>query len=322
MALLAPKVLMEDAIRNNYALAAFNINNLESLQAVIWAAEEENSPAIIQIIGAAEEYVKDKYAFFETVLRYAEKSAVPLFIHHDHCSSFEEFKAAVDMGFQSAMFDASNLPFEENMDKTKRAVAYAHKHGVWAEAELGSIPTMKATAFSENTALTDPEEAALFIRETGCDSLAIAIGTAHGGVRNNGHLPMYFDRLKAICELCPGFPFVLHGGASLPVALIEEANRYGGKVEYMHICSEDDVAKACKNGIHKVNMDVDNWLVFTIATRKFFVERPEVYNYAIYLNEARAAYMEAVRHKLKTVVHSTGQAGAFSVCATREDYNR
>ena len=311
MALITPKTLIEDAIKNNYALAAFNINNLESLQAVIWAAEKEDSPAIIQLIGDTEDYVKDKFAFQETVQRYAEKSSAPLMVHHDHCSSLDEFKAAVDAGFQSAMFDGSALPFEENIEKTKQAADYAHKHGVWIEAELGSIPSMAAVAFSENMSLTDPEAAATFIRETGCDSLAIAIGTAHGGVRNDGHLPMYFDRLKTMCELCPDFPFVLHGGASLPVALIEEANRYGGNVDYMHICSEEDVAKACRNGVHKVNMDVDNWLVFTTTIRKFFAERPEVYNHRLYLDEARTAYMDEVRHKLKTVVHSSGCAKTF-----------
>lgn len=311
MALIAPKTLMEDAVKNNYALAAFNINNLESLQAVIWAAEKEDSPAIIQIIDDAEDYVKDKYAFFETVQLYAKKSTAPLMIHHDHCSSLDEFKAAVDMGFQSVMFDGSALPFESNIEKTKEAVEYAHKRGVWAEAELGSIPSMSAVAFSENMTLTDPNAAATFIKKTRCDSLAIAIGTAHGGVRNDGHLPMYFDRLKTMSELCPGFPFVLHGGASLPVAMIEEANRYGGKVDYMHICSEEDVAKACKSGVHKVNMDVDNWLMFTIAIRKYFIERPEVYNYRFYLDEARTAYMEEVALKLRTVVHSSGCAKAF-----------
>lgn len=311
MALIAPKILMEDAVKNNYALAAFNINNLESLQAVIWAAEKENSPAVLQLIGDTEDYVKDKAAFYETVRRYAERSTAPLMLHHDHCSSLNEFKAAVDAGFPSAMFDGSALPFEENIAQTKQAASYAHKHGVWVEAELGSIPSMAAVAFSDNMTLTDPEAAATFIRETGCDSLAVAIGTAHGGVRSDGHLPMYFDRLEAMNALCPGFPFVLHGGASLPAALIDGANRYGGQVDTMHICSEEDVAKACRNGVRKVNMDVDNWMVFTTTIRKFFMEHPEVYNYRFYLDEARTAYMEEVRHKLRTVVHSTGCAKAF-----------
>lgn len=296
------KKILRDAVAGGYGVAAFNINSLDSVIATIGGAEKENMPIFLQVHGTCEAYVEDVEAYLKVLDIYIKKSSVDIVLHHDHCNTLEEINKAVDRGFSSVMFDGSALPFEDNVAQTARAAEYAHQHGVLLEAELGSIPSMEATGFSEGDRLTNPELVKQFIAETNCDMLAISVGTAHGGVRCDTHLPLYFERLKKIHDLAPDYPFVLHGGASMPKRLIDGINAYGGAVEeQMHICSEEDIARACTMGIGKVNMDVDNWLAFTTGVRKSLLERPEVYEPMSYLKAGRRNWEGEVRHKIRNL---------------------
>lgn len=297
-----PKEILRNASAGNYGVAAFNINSLDSVIATIRGAEKENMPVFLQVHKMCEEYVEDVETYLKVLNTYIESASVDIVLHHDHCNTYEEIKQAVDRGFASVMFDGSALSFEENVAQTVRAAVYAHKYGVVLEAELGSIPSMEATGFSEADRLTNPELVEQFICETGCDMLAISVGTAHGGVRCDTHLPLYFDRLMEIQRLVPDYPFVLHGGASMPKRLIEDVNAVGGNVdERMHICSEEDIAKACTMGICKINMDVDNWLAFTAGVRKSLLEHPEVYEPMTYLKAGRINWEKEVRHKIRNL---------------------
>ena len=313
MPMYDPGKIMEDAVAHNYAVAAFNIGNLESLQAVLWAAEKENAPIFVQVLDITEKYVRDVDTYLKAVRAFLDKCAVPVVLHHDHCSCVEQAIEAVDRGYKSVMFDGSALEFEENLEKTARVVEYAHRNGVWVEAELGSIPSFGDTSFSNSAVKTDAELAAKFIKLSGCDSLAVAVGTAHGGVAGSGYLEFDFQRLEALRKKCPDYPFVLHGAASMPHAILEYVNLQGGRVEEMHICSERDVALACKSGIHKANMDVDNWLVFTGAVRQYLRENPEVYYPLAFLEKGRDAWENEARHKIRNIAGSSGMAGHFGL---------
>lgn len=297
----AEKILKE-AIAGKYGIAAFNVNSLDSVIATIKGAEKERTPIYLQVHKMCEDYVEDVDTYLKALRIYIENSSVDIVLHHDHCGSFEELKQAVDRGFESVMFDGSALPFEENIMETARAAEYAHSHGAMLEAELGSIPSMEAKSFTDGDRFTDPGLVRRFIDETKCDLLAVSVGTAHGGVRCETHLPFYFERLEEICSVAPGFPFVLHGGASIPRRLIEHVNGCGGNVdEKMHICSEDDIARACSLGICKVNMDVDNWMAFTAGVRQALKEKPEVYEPMTYLKAGRKNWEEEVRHKIRNL---------------------
>ena len=295
--------ILKEARKGKYGVAAFNINSLDSVIATISGAEKEGMPIFLQVHKMCEDYVGDIDTYLKALRIYIEKSSTEIILHHDHCGSFEEIKEAVDRGFQSVMFDGSALPFEENVKKTKKAVEYAHKYGVLLEAELGSIPAMEAVSFDDShDRFTEPDKVKEFIERTGCDLLAISVGTAHGGVHCETHLPFHFDKLEAIVQTVSDYPFVLHGGASIPKRLIDQVNRYGARVdEKMHICSEDDIAKACSRGIAKVNMDVDNWMAFTAGVRRALTENPEVYDPMTYLSAGRTEWEKEVRHKIKNL---------------------
>ena len=311
MPLIDARTLLADAVKNNYALAAFNISCIDSLNAVLWAAEAEISPVIVQVLRFTEEYVRDIDTYLDAVRLYIERCKVPVLLQHDHCASVEEAKRAADRGFGAVMYDGSALPYEENRKNTAEVVRYAHEKGVWVEAELGQIPGMEDQTFSDHAEYTYPELAVKFIEETGCDSLAVSVGTAHGGVPGEEYLPFDFERLQAIHTLKPEYPFVLHGAASMPHSLLAYVNLYGGNVPQTHICSETDIAAACKRGVRKVNMDVDNWLAYTGALREFFAEKPEKFFPTEYLARARDAWENEVRHKLRKVAGSSGMADHF-----------
>lgn len=306
MSLITAKKLFERSFQQNFSLAAFNVFNVESLQAVVEACEHEKSPAIIQISSGARKYMQDEILFLDYVKAILEKSKCSFVLHHDHIKSVEEAKKAVDMGFSSVMFDGSALPFEENVTRTREIVEYAHKKGVWVEAELGSIPGFEDEVFSEHAKFTDKESVNHFIEATGCDSLAVSVGTAHGGVLSAEHLPLHFDILEEILQVRRGYIFVLHGGASMPKELINKVNECGGKVPELKICSETDIAKACKMGVKKVNMDVDNFLAFTYELRKMLIENSQIYDPRKYLKCGKDGFKEEVIHKLKNVVCSSG----------------
>ena len=306
MGLYEPKELFNAAEKGHFALGAFNVFSMESLQAVLEASEKMQAPAIVQVSMGARKYVKDFPLFVRLIKMYAESSDAAVFIQHDHCQSVENCKEAVDAGVQAVMFDGSSLSYEENIRKTKEVAAYAHDKGVWVEAELGRIPGFEDTVFSGHAEYTDPEAASAFITETGCDALAVSVGTSHGGVIADRNLPIDFKRLDEIIAAVPGYPFVLHGGASLPEGLIEECNREGACIPGWKMCTESDISRAVTSGIRKVNMDVDNFLVATTEIRRFFNTKPEVYDIRKYLRSAYDAFEKEVEHKFKEVLHSAG----------------
>lgn len=305
MSLINAKEMYELSFKRDFSLAAFNVYNMESLQAVIWACEKEKSPAIVQMSNGARRYIKDTDEFLTYVRNMLENSTASFVLHHDHLFSVEEAKDAIDKGFQSVMFDGSSLPYEENIKCIKEISEYGKSNDVWVEAELGSIPGFEDDYFVEKAQYTDVSKVNDFIDKSGCNSLAVSVGTAHGGVLSDKHLPIDFDVLQEILNVRKGYPFVLHGAASMPNELIENVNKYGGEVGNHKICSEDDILKACRLGIKKANMDVDNFLVHTAAVRKFLIENPDVYDPRKYLGIARDEFMKQVRHKLTSVVHSS-----------------
>lgn len=307
MGIVRPEKLYRHAVENQYGLGAFNTFNLESMTAVMEAAENQQSAAIIQVSMGARHYVKYLKTYVDMIKMMAEHYTMPFFIQHDHCPSAEACKEAMEAGCQAVMFDGSDLTFEENVRQTKEIVSYAHKRGVWVEAELGRLPGFEDFVFSESAAYTDPDKAKEFIELTECDALAVAAGTSHGGVQGEDYLPFDFDLFRRLVELMPGYPFVLHGAASLMPELIAACNEQGGKVEYLRNCSEETIAKAVSIGAKKVNMDVDNFLVSTTAVRKFLNEKPSVYDPRKYLRPARDAFRKEVEHKMVYVLHSAGR---------------
>lgn len=307
MGLKAPKELYEDAVRSNYGLGAFNTFSIEGILAVLEACKEQRSPAIIQISMGARKYVKHLKSYVDIIKCMAENYEMPVFIQHDHCSTVEACKEAIEAGVQAVMFDGSHLPFEENAEKTKEIVAYAHDRGVWVEAELGCLPGFEDLVFAEKAVFTDPDMAKQFISITGCDALAVAVGTSHGGVAGDDYLPLDFELLEKIVSKNPDFPYVLHGAASLPPELITACNDQGGQVDYLRNCCEESIARAVKTGVRKVNMDVDNFLVFTTAVRKFLNDKPDIYDPRKYLQPATEAFQKEVEHKMKEVLDSAGR---------------
>lgn len=304
-----PKKIYDDAMRHGYALGAFNVNSIESILSVMDASDAMEAPLIVQVSMGARGYVKHLAAFVETIKRFAaeyHKSAI--FIQHDHCPSVEDCITAIDAGVQAVMFDGSHLGYEENIRETRRIADYAHERGIWVEAELGRIAGFEDMTFAESTVFTDPGTVADFVQRSGCDALAVAVGTSHGGVVGDDYLPLDAERLSAIIAAIPETPIVLHGGASLPPELIDACNAEGAKVEYLRNCSEESIRKAVSLGVRKVNMDVDNFLVFTTAVRKYMNEHPDKYDPRKYLTEGRKAYQTEVEHKLSDVVCSKGFA--------------
>ena len=304
MAFKKPQEMFEHAYEHNYAIGAFNVFSLESMMAVMEAAENTHSPAIIQVSSGAEKYVKNVRAFIKTIREFGKEYDVPFFIQHDHIKSPDACYKAMDDGFDAIMFDGSALPYEENTKLTSEIVKAAREKGIWVEAELGSIAGFEDLVYGANTVYTDPEQALEFIAATSCDALAISVGTAHGGVRADDYLPLELDLLRTITSSKKGYPFVLHGAASLPPELITACNETGMQVEYLRICSEDNIRKAAQSGILKANMDVDNFLRFTTAARNTMIAKPAVYDPRKYLEPARDAFREEVEHKMKNVLMS------------------
>lgn len=299
--------LYKHALKNNYILPAFHIWGVESMKAVIDTAEEEKSPTIIQIIQETQKNLYPLNKFIKYMMDYAADKKVPLLLNHDHTALPELCRQAIKLGMPSVMYDGSALPFEENVAKTKEVVEYAHAHNVWVEAELGSIPGMEDMDFNARAIYTDPDQAAEFVERTGCDSLAVAVGTAHGGVKGDKPLVIDFKLLDKISIATNGTPLVLHGAAQFPKEYVDECNRYGGKVEQLMMCTEETIRETAKHGVAKVNMDVDNWTKVTSALRKYFVEYPDRINGIYYMQETEKAMKEAVRYKMRNVTMSSGK---------------
>ncbi len=306
--------LFARAVKNGYAIPAYNFNNLEQLQAIIMACVETKSPVILQVSKGARNYAN------QTLLRhlargaveYAEElgAAIPIVLHLDHGDSFELCKDCIDTGFSSVMIDGSHLSYDDNVELTRKVVAYAHQHDVTVEGELGILAGVEDEVASATHTYTQPEEVEDFVTKTGVDSLAIAIGTSHGAYKfKPGEDPkIRLDILKEIEKRIPGFPIVLHGSSSVPQDLVKTINEHGGKLKDAIGISEDQLREAAKSAVCKINIDSDGRLAMTAAIRKVLDEKPEEFDPRKYLGPARDALKELYKHKIINVLGSDGKA--------------
>ena len=285
MPLTGPRDMFAKALAGGFAVGAFNINNMETVQGILQAAGDERSPVILQVSNGARQYAGRGY-LRKMAEAASEETDVPFVLHLDHGSGFDICKACIDDGFTSVMIDGSHLPFEENVAVTRRVVEYAHDRGVWVEAELGRLAGVEETVSSRKSVYTDPEEAETFVARTGCDSLAIAIGTSHGPCKFSGEARLDFERLDAIAA----------------------ANAHGGNVAATSGVPEDLLRRAAASAICKINIDTDLRLAVTAAIRTLLTERPETFDPRAYLTAGREAVRGMVRHKIRAVLGSSGQA--------------
>ena len=317
LGLVNSRELFKKAMQGKYAIPAFNFNNMEQLQAIITACVETKSPVILQVSKGARQYAN------QTMLQYMAKGAVelskemgcavPIVLHLDHGDSFELAKSCIETGFSSVMIDGSHLPYEENILLTKKVVEYAHQFDVTVEAELGVLAGIEDEISSEHTHYTKPEEVEDFVKRTNVDSLAMSIGTSHGAFKfktKAGELPppLRFDILEEVERRIPGFAIVLHGASSVPQNIVAEINKYGGKLENTCGVSEEQLRKAAKSAVCKVNIDSDGRLAMTAAIRKVFIEKPSEFDPRKYLGPARDALTELYKHKILNVLGSNNRA--------------
>jgi fructose-bisphosphate aldolase, class II len=307
MPLTSPQTMFARAYAEGFAVGAFNVNNMEIIQGIMSAAKEEQSPLILQVSAGARKYAGQTY-----ILKLMEAAVsdtdLPVVLHLDHGQDFDICKAVIDGGFTSVMIDGSHLPFEENIAVTKQVVEYAHDRDVFVEAELGRLAGVEDEVSSEENVYTDPDQAVEFVQRSGCDSLAIAIGTSHGAYKFKGEPRLDFARLEKISALLPNYPLVLHGASSVLPDFVEMANQFGGKIGGARGVPEDMLRRAASLGVCKINIDTDLRLVMTATIRKFFAEHPEEFDPRSYLKPARAALADIVRHKMRNVLGCSGKA--------------
>lgn len=325
LGLVNTREMFKKAIAGQYAIAAFNFNNMEQMQAIIQAAVETKSPVILQVSSGARKYAN------QTLLRYMAQGAVEyakelgcahpqIVLHLDHGDSFELCKSCIDMGFSSVMIDGSHFPYEENVALTKKVVDYAHQFDVTVEGELGVLAGIEDDVKAEHHTYTQPEEVIDFVSRTGVDSLAISIGTSHGAnkfkpeqcTRNaEGILvppELRFDILAEIEKKLPGFPIVLHGASSVPQEYVKIINTHGGKLKDAVGIPEEQLRKAAKSAVCKINIDSDGRLAMTAAVRKVFIDNPAEFDPRKYLGPARDELKKLYMHKCENVLGSAGKA--------------
>ncbi|MBQ9989191.1 MAG: class II fructose-1,6-bisphosphate aldolase [Clostridia bacterium] len=309
MAFITSKEMLLKAYEGGYAVGAFNVNNMEIIQGITAAAKQENSPFILQVSAGARKYANHNY-LIKLVEAAMLETGLDVCLHLDHGSSFELCKSCIDGGFTSVMIDGSHLPFEENIALTRRVVEYAHDHGVTVEGELGQLSGIEdaANGASDDALYTDPNDVEEFVRSTGVDSLAIAIGTSHGAYKFKGEPRMRFDILEEVSRRLPGFPIVLHGASSVMPEYVEIINQYGGQMGNAKGCPEDLLRKAASMAVCKINIDTDLRLAMTARVRKYLVENPTHFDPRQYLAPARDAICEVVAHKMKYVLGSSDKA--------------
>ena len=326
LGLVNTREMFAKAVKGGYAIPAFNFNNMEQLQAIIQASAETKSPVILQVSKGARNYAN------QTLLRYMAEGAVAyakelgwkhpqIVLHLDHGDTYETCKSCVDMGFSSVMIDGSALPYDENVALTKKVVRYAHKYDVTVEAELGVLAGVEDEVSAEESHYTRPEEVFDFVKKTGCDSLAISIGTSHGAYKfrpeqctrdpKTGKLvppPLAFNVLKAIEKNLPGFPIVLHGSSSVPQEYVDMIDKYGGKMPNAVGIPEEQLRKAAKSAVCKINIDSDSRLAMTAAVRKVLAEKPGEFDPRKYLGPARDEMKKLYAEKIVNVLGSAGKA--------------
>jgi len=306
--------MFEQAYKGGFAIGAFNVNNMELMQAIIDACKEENAPVILQISKGARAYANIKYlkALIDTAVQITD---LPIAIHCDHGDTFELCKQCVDDGYTSVMIDASHKPFDENVALTKQVVEYAHKHKVVVEAEIGQLGGIEEDVVGVSSDdvmkhVTDPVEAEKFVKLTGCDSLAVACGTSHGAYKFKTAPKLAFDVIEDIGKRLPGYPLVMHGSSSVPREFVDLINKYGGKMPNTMGVPEEALAKASKMAVCKINIDTDLRLALTAKIRQVFAEKPSEFDPRNYLGPGRLAIKEMVKHKL----HVLGCAGKADLC--------
>ena len=324
LGLVNTKDMFAKAMKGGYAIPAYNFNNMEQMQAIIQACVETKSPVILQVSKGARAYA-DKYILRNMArgaVEYAEELGckIPSVLHLYHGPSFEVEKDCIDNGFSSVMIDGSALPYDENVAVTKKVVEYAHAHDVTVEAELGVLGGVEDDVAAEESKYTKPEEVVDFTSKTGCDSLAISIGTSHGRCKftpeqctrtPDGVLvppPLAFDVLEAIEKELPGFPIVLHGSSSVPMEYVRIIEQFGGKIPDSVGIPEEQLRKAAKSAVCKINIDSDGRLAMTAAIRRFFAENPEKFDPREYLGPARDELKKMYMHKNIDVLGSAGHA--------------
>ena len=312
MPLVTTTEMFKKAYDGGYAIGAFNVNNMEIVQAITEACKEEKAPVILQVSKGARAYANHTYLVKLVEAAVLDCPDIPIALHLDHGPDFETCKSCIDGGFSSVMIDGSSLPFEENIALAKKVVEYAHDHGVVVEAELGTLAGIEddVQVSAEDSSYTRPEEVEEFVAKTGCDSLAIAIGTSHGAYKfKPGTKPqLRFDILKEVEKRLPGFPIVLHGSSSVPQEYVEMINTHGGAMPGAIGVPEDQLREAARSAVCKINIDSDLRLVMTGTIRKYFEEHPDHFDPRQYLKPARANIKEMVRHKLINVLGCSGKA--------------
>jgi fructose-bisphosphate aldolase class II len=322
MALVNSTEMFKKAYAGGYAIGAFNVNNMEIVQAITEACKEEMAPVILQVSKGARAYANHTYLVKLVEAAVLECPEIPVVLHLDHGPDFETCKACIDGGFTSVMIDASSKPFEENIEITKKVVEYAHAHGVVVEAELGTLAGIEDDVKVDAGAAsyTRPEEVEEFVTRTGCDSLAIAIGTSHGAfkftadqcTRNEEGIlvppPLRTDILEEVSKRLPGFPIVLHGSSSVPQDFVKLVNTYGGQMPDAIGIPEDMLREAAKGAVCKINIDSDIRLAITAAIRQHFALHPSDFDPRAYLKPARQAVKEMVAHKIVNVLGCDGKA--------------
>ena len=321
MPLVTTKEMFKKAYDGGYAIGAFNVNNMEIVQGITEAAKEVNAPLILQVSKGARAYANHTY-LVKLVEAAIIETGLPIVLHLDHGDSFETCKSCIDGGFTSVMIDASSKPFAENIEITRKVVEYAHAHGVVVEAELGSLAGVEdeVQVSAEDSSYTRPEEVEEFVTKTGCDSLAIAIGTSHGAykftaeqcTRNEKGIlvppPLRFDILEEVSKRLPGFPIVLHGSSSVPQNYVKMINDNGGKMPDAVGIPEEQLRKAASMSVCKINIDSDLRLAMTGTIREFFSEHPDKFDPREYLKPARSNIKELVKHKIVDVLGCDGKA--------------
>ena len=310
MPLVTTKEMFEKSMKEGFAIGAFNVNNMELIQGIVDAAAENNSPVILQASSSAIKYARINYLMKMVEAAVEEHPNIPIAIHLDHGPDFETCKMCVDNGFTSVMFDGSKYDFEENIRLTKEVVDYAHAHGVVVEAELGKLAGIEddVNVSASDAMYTDPAQAEEFVRRTGVDSLAIAIGTSHGAYKFKGEAKLRFDILKQIKEKIPNTPIVLHGASTVIPELVNMCNEYGGNIPGAKGVPDEILHEASISGVSKINVDTDLRLAMTAGIRKVFVEDPSAFDPRKYLIPARELVKETVSHKMKDVFASANKA--------------
>lgn len=310
MPLITTKKMFEKAYAGGYAIGAFNVNNMETIQGIVEAGKLENAPLILQVSSGARKYANPTY-LKKLIEAAVIDSGLPICLHLDHGDSFELCKDAIDSGFTSVMIDASHHSLEENIKITKQVVAYAHDRGIVVEAELGRLAGVEddIKVAGSDSSYTNPDEVYEFVTKTNCDSLAIAIGTSHGAFKFKAEPKLRFDILERIGKMLPKYPIVLHGASSVPEKFVAQIQQYGGSMPGAKGVPEDMLRHAASMAVCKINIDSDLRVAFTAAIRKHMFENPTHFDPRQYLAPAREAIKDIVRHKLVEVLGCAGKAG-------------